>query len=238
MRVRLRYTKAGKVRWTSHRDLARMFERAFRRTQRPIAYSGGFAPRPKVSFGLALPTGAESEAEYLDLELVEGTTGDLNDVDLTTLPARLSEALPVGVEVCAAAVIEDGAPSLQEAVSSCVWRVEVSGTGHDELCEKVADVIAAPTLVVTRTRKGNLVTDDIRPGILSLRVVDGVEIECELATQPRAVRPGELVRAIDPGLEEAWVRRTNQWIGRDGARGVPLDATDAQHVRLAGARAR
>ena len=119
-----------------------------------------------------------------------------------------------------------------------MWRVEVSGTGHDELCEKVADVIAAPTLVVTSTRKGNLVTDDIRPGILALRVVEGVEVECELATQPRAVRPGELVRAIDPGLEEAWVRRTNQWIERDGARGVPLHATDAQHVSLTGARAR
>ena len=238
MRVRLRYTKAGKVRWTSHRDLARMFERAFRRTQLPIAYSGGFAPRPKVSFGLALPTGAESDAEYLDLELVEGTIAPLNSVDLETLPARLTEALPVGIEVRAAAAVDDGAPSLQEAVSSCVWRVEVSGTGHDELCEKVADVIAAPTLVVTRTRKGNLVTDDIRPGILALRVVDGVEVECELATQPRAVRPGELVRAIDPGLEEAWVRRTNQWIERDGARGAPLHATDAQHVRLAGARAR
>jgi radical SAM-linked protein len=210
-----------------------MFERAFRRTQLPVAYSGGFAPRPKISFGLALPTGAESEAEYLDLELVEGTT-----VDLTTLPVRLTEALPVGVDVRAAAVIDGGEPSLQEAVSSCVWRVEVSGTGHDELCEKVAAVVAAPSLVVTRKRKGNVVTDDIRPGILSLRVVGGVEVECELATQPRAVRPGELVRAIDPCLEEAWVRRTNQWIERDGARGVPLHATDAQHVRLAGARAR
>jgi radical SAM-linked protein len=233
MRVRLRYTKAGKVRWTSHRDLARMFERAFRRTELPVAYSGGFAPRPKVSFGLALPTGAESEAEYLDLELVEGAT-----VDLTALPVRLSDALPVGVDVGAAAAIDDRAPSLQEAVSSCVWRLGVSGAGHDELCEKVAGVIAAPSLVITRERKGNVVTDDIRPGILALRVVEGVEVECELATQPRAVRPAELVRAIDPGLEEAWVRRTNQWIERDGARGVPLHATDAQHVRLAGARAR
>ena len=233
MKVRLRYTKTGKVRWTSHRDLARMFERAFRRTQLPLAYSGGFAPRPKVSFGLALPTGAESEAEYLDLELADGAT-----VDLATLPVRLSEALPVGVDVGAAAAIDDREPSLQEAVSSCVWRVEIAGAGHDELCEKVAGVVAAPSLVVTRTRKGNLVTDDIRPGILALRVVEGVEVECELATQPRAVRPGELVRAIDPGLEEAWVRRTNQWIERDGARGVPLRATDAPHVRLAGARAR
>src|SRR5205823_1590327 len=82
----------------------------------------------------------------------------------------------------------------------CVWRLGVSGAGHDELCEKVAGVIAAPSLVVTRERKGNVVTDDIRPGILALRVVEGVEVECELATQPRAVRPGELVRAIDPVL--------------------------------------
>ena len=158
--------------------------------------------------------------------------------DLAELPARLSEALPVGIEVSAAAAIDDRAPSLQEAVSSCGWRLGISGAGHDELCEKVAGVIAAPSLVVTRKRKGKVVTDDIRPGILALRVVEGVEVECELAAQPRAVRPGELVRAIDPGLEEAWVRRTNQWIERDGARGVPLHATDAQHVRLAGARAR
>ena len=238
MIVRLEYSKAGKIRWTSHRDLARMFERAFRRTQLPLAYSGGFAPRPRVSFGLALPTGAESAAEYLDIELAEGA-----EVDLCTLPSRLSKALPEGVDVRAAAAVDGGAPSLQEAVSSCTWRLEITGTTHDELCEKVATVVTAPSLVVTRNRKGRKVTDDLRPGILALRVVDGVEVECELVTQPRAVRPAELVRAIDPELEESRVRRINQWIERDGARGVPLDATDAPHARPApvagaGARAR
>src|SRR6059036_543842 len=62
MRVRVRFNKLGKVRWTSHRDVARMWERAFRRARLPVAYTGGFSPRPKVSFGLALPTGCESEA--------------------------------------------------------------------------------------------------------------------------------------------------------------------------------
>ena len=63
-RVRIRFAKLGKIRWTSHRDVARMWERAFRRVQLPVAYSAGFSPRPRVSFGLALPTGYESVAEY------------------------------------------------------------------------------------------------------------------------------------------------------------------------------
>ena len=68
--VRLRYTKRGKVRWISHRDVARALERAFRITELPLAFTEGFSPRPKVSFGLALSTGHESDAEYLDLVFV------------------------------------------------------------------------------------------------------------------------------------------------------------------------
>ena len=66
MRIRVRFAKVGKVRWTSHRDLARIWERAIRRVGLPVAYSQGFSPRPKVHFGLALSTGHESLAEYLD----------------------------------------------------------------------------------------------------------------------------------------------------------------------------
>ncbi|MGH9152349.1 MAG: TIGR03936 family radical SAM-associated protein, partial [Acidimicrobiales bacterium] len=69
MRLRFRFSKLGKVRWTSHRDVARMWERAFRRVELRLAYTQGFSPRPRVSFGLALPTGAESVAEYLDVEV-------------------------------------------------------------------------------------------------------------------------------------------------------------------------
>ena len=74
MRIRVRFTKLGRVRWTSHRDVARMWERALRRAQVPIAYTAGFTPRPQLSFGLALPTGCESLAEYLDVALTDGST--------------------------------------------------------------------------------------------------------------------------------------------------------------------
>ena len=59
--VRLRYAKVGKVRWTSHRDAARIWERALRRAGLAVAYTEGFSPRPRLHFGLALPTGYESE---------------------------------------------------------------------------------------------------------------------------------------------------------------------------------
>ena len=88
--VRIRFSKRGKVRFVSHRDLARSFERAFRVARLPMAFSQGFSPRPKVSLGLALGVGHESDAEYIDLELLE-------PIDLVALPNALGEALPEGV---------------------------------------------------------------------------------------------------------------------------------------------
>jgi len=230
MRLRVRFQKLGKVRWTSHRDVARMWERACRRVQLPLAWTGGFSPRPKLSFGLALPTGAESLAEYLDLELAPEV-----DVDVDGLAARLSPALPEGVDVTAVAVVDARAPSLQEDVFACTWRMGF-GPGVD-LDTVVERALAASSLLVERERKGRLSVDDVRPAILALEAVAAPECEPELeallATRPRALRPQELLRALDPDLEATRVCRTHQWIDRDGLRQEPL--TVAPHA--AGARA-
>ena len=228
-RVRIRFSKTGKIRWTSHRDVARMWERAFRRTKLPLAYTAGFSPRPKVSFGLALPTGYESVAEYIDIEVV-------GDIEVDTLPSRLSEALPDGVDACAAEVVPASAPSLQEEVTSCTWRwavVPCDGADPltaDDLDARVARCLAASELPVTRMRKGALQTDDIRPSIVSLNLEgpagpsysDGFWLVGELACQPRSIRPSEVTLALGPGLEERQPRRINQWIWRDDARTEPL----------------
>jgi len=220
MRVRARFQKLGKVRWTSHRDLARMWERACRRVGLPLAYTEGFSPRPKVSFGLALPTGAESLAEYLDLELAEGS-----EVDVEGLPELVSPALPVGVDVVATAAIEPRTPSLQEDVESCTWRLELH-CSVAEASSLVERALASPSLLVERERKGQLSVDDVRPAILALDAgvtAEGeTELEALLATRPRALRPAELLRALDPDLEVGRVCRINQWIERDGLRQEPL----------------
>ena len=227
MRIRVRFEKLGKVRWTSHRDLARIWERVVRVTGLPIAYSQGFSPHPKLHFGLALSTGHESLCEYVDLDLDDEAPGLPGPSDLDALPERLSSALPVGVTVDAVGIIPTGTTSLQQAVVSCEWDIEVRGAGADDLQAAIERVLAEPELVITRQRKGKDVTDDIRPYLLDLAVTGptdaGTRLHAHLATQPRGLRIGELVAVLGVG-EEGSVRRTHQWTLVDGARTEPLDA--------------
>ena len=222
-RYRVRFSKLGRVRWTSHRDVARMWERALRRGRVPVAYTAGFSPRPQISFGLALPTGCESVAEYLDVALDEALSPE-------ELSATVGPLLPDGVEVLAAAALEAGAASLQQVVSSCSWHIAVPGVELAELEAAVDRTMAAETLLVHRQRKGREVTDDLRPSVLALDVPAPEQgapasVIAELATFPRGVRPTELGEAM--GLELGLARRTNQWIERSGSRCEPLAATAA-----------
>jgi radical SAM-linked protein len=228
--VRLRYTKRGKIRWISHRDVARALERAFRITQLPLAFTEGFSPRPKVSFGLALSTGHESDAEYLDLVFAEA-------IDLEPLSASLTEALPEGMAVTGAVPLIERAPALQEAVTAVVWRVEpVAADGApieaSQLGAHVARALELPALPTLKRRKGRDVEEDVLPFIrrCELRDTNPVSVEMELITQPRSAKPGEILAGIARatgiagGLVEAQVLRTHQWIERDGTRLEPLEA--------------
>jgi radical SAM-linked protein len=224
--VRLRFTKLGKVRFVSHRDTARVWERALRKAGVSVAYSEGFAPRPKLSFGLALPTGHESLGEYLDVDVADA-------LDVEELPARLTPALPVGIDVQGAVEVAPGTPSLQQAVTSCTWRIEVIGPSAARLTDLVAGVLASDTAVVTRERKGRSFVDDVRPLVLSLAVTGqcsgGAELIAELGTQPRGLRTRELLALLathEPaGLAEGRTCRTHQWMLLGGARREPVPVT-------------
>jgi radical SAM-linked protein len=237
-RLRFRFAKAGKIRFTSHRDVARMWERALRRSGLPVAYSQGFVPHPLVSFGLALPTGCESRAEYLDLRLGPPSAGE---TPMAELPAALSELLPEGIEVHAAALVDAAEGSLQQEVASCDWELEVLGVPDEELAERVSSVLAAPTLTVRRERKGRQRDDDIRPAIRSLSLAGSHgHLRAELATHPRGVRPVDLATVLGTDVVPGRACRTHQWIERDGARFEPLPvsrpgtgANAAQHARRA-----
>jgi radical SAM-linked protein len=229
--VRLRFTKRGKVRFISHRDVARAFERALRIEELPLAFTQGFSPRPKVSFGLALSVGYESEAEYLDVELT-------HELEVDALPAALSAALPEGIDVVGAAALADRAPALQESVTVVDYETIVEHSAGAAL--DVADVhrlvdaaLAAETLPATRRRKGRDVVDDVRPLVRAVDVRGPVEhgvcLYLELATQPSSIRPGEVVAALGD-LTPTRVLRTHQWIERGGARMEPLEADPRPRV--------
>lgn len=232
MRLRIRFAKLGKIRFTSHRDMARIWERGLRRAGLPVAYSEGFTPRPRISFGLALPTGYESEAEYLDVEL-DGEAAGLSGIDgeaagLAGLAGALSEATPAGITVTAAVGIDRAEPSLQEAVTSCTWRIDVDGVDEEAAAAAAARALDADEILITRERKGRTVTDDIRPQIVSLdatsTTADGVRLMAELGTKPRALRPAELLAGLDPSPRELRVCRLRQWISTGSEQREPLEA--------------
>lgn len=236
--LRLRFAKLGAVRFLSHRDVARAWERALRRAAVPVAWSEGFTSRPLVSFGLALPTGAESVAEYLDVKL-EGP------VEMEALAERLTAVLPAGVAALGAGHRDHGALSLQQAVTSCCWELEVRGVSGEELAALVERVLASPSVPVARKRKGSEVHEDIRPQIRDLRMATAETpghagcLWTELATQPRGIRPVDLVAGLGGRAALGRARRTQQWIERDGARWepLPLDGTGLRALRAAATHA-
>jgi hypothetical protein len=201
--LRFRYSKLGKIRFTSQRDVARMWERALRRSGLPVAWSGGFSPRPLLSFGLALPTGAESLGEYVDVHLEPWSPrscpapstsraeppGADEEPDMgeelrqqvrgaletggEDLAALLRPLLPEGIAVQASAPIQDGTGSLQREVSSCSWEMEVHGVAPSELTARVEHLLGSSSVVVRRVRKGRSVDDDLRPGVRTLTVLAG-----------------------------------------------------------------
>jgi radical SAM-linked protein len=205
MRVRFRFTKLGKIRFTSQRDVARMWERALRRASMPLAYTEGFSPRPQLSFGLALPTGCESLAEYMDVVLDDGRP-ETARVVVSDLPEQFTGLLPPGIEVEKAALVERSDGSLQQQVTSCSWTMLCSGVTAGQLTEQVDRLLAATSVAIMRERKGRQEIDDLRPSVLGLSVTDTpvpsadgqdrVGLVAELATQPRGVRPVELMGAL------------------------------------------
>ena len=223
MRVRLRWTKQGKIRFCGHRDAARIWERAVRRAELPVAYSQGFNPRPRISFGLALATGQESVAEYLDVDL-RVSPEEIYDW-AACMPQRLNAVLPDGMAVSDACPLRPGTASLQEAVTVCTWEFALGDVDLTSAAAWAERVRSAESLPLQRERKGRTTTSDVRTAVGDLHIPDascGSVLVAELGTKPRAVRPAEFLRLIAPPLAAGRVRRLHQWITRDGERYEPL----------------
>ncbi|MGN5378655.1 radical SAM protein [Streptomyces sp. MUSC 14] len=158
-RIRLRYTKRGRLRFTSHRDFQRAFERALRRAEVPMAYSAGFTPHPKVSYANAAPTGTGSEAEYLEIALTQAR-------DPQTLRVLLDESLPAGLDVVDA--VEARTSGLADRLAASVWELRLDGVDPVDAERAVEAFTKAETVEVQRTTKNGVRTFDARPAVVSL----------------------------------------------------------------------
>ena len=128
-----------------------------------MAYSEGFSPRPRIHYGLALSTGCESHAEYIDLDLA-------TPIQIDDLGATLSDALPDGVEITGVSEVASNADALQAVVSHCTWEFDVVDSSIESVDRLIAALMAREEVPLTFERKGKSVTENIRPALISASV--------------------------------------------------------------------
>jgi radical SAM-linked protein len=189
-RVRLRYTKRGRLRFTSHRDIARAFERALRRAQVPMAYSAGFSPHPKISWVGAAPTGVASEAEYVEIGLAEHR-------DLDQLAKALDESLPAGIDIVEAVDAPVGT-SLPERIEASRWEIRLPGADGAAVQAAVEAFLAAGSIPVERLTKNGMRTLDARSAVVSMSVETGACAILHLVVRhvTPAVRPDDVLSGL------------------------------------------
>jgi radical SAM-linked protein len=194
-RVRVRYAKRGRLRFTSHRDFARSFERALRRASVPIAFSAGFSPHPKVSYVGAAPTGVASEAEYLELALSAV-------VDVERLRVALDTSLPTGLDILECVEVRPGTGGLPERVDASSWRVELPGIAPADAAAAVAAFLAEERIEVERLTKDGRRHLDARAPVVTASASpaasdDGCAIlELVVRQVTPAVRPDDVLAAL------------------------------------------
>jgi radical SAM-linked protein len=163
-RLRLRYAKRGRLRFTSTRDFQRALERALRRTGVPMAYSQGFNPHPRISYTNAAPTGTASEAEYVELAVT-------TVLDPALLRTALDEALPPGLDVLE--VVEVRTSDFADRLQASVWTIELPQVEESTARAAVATFLAAAEVPVQRLTKSGMRTFDAREPVLRLDVRHG-----------------------------------------------------------------
>ena len=196
-KLRLRYAKRGRLRFTSHRDFGRAFERAVRRAGLPIAYSSGFSPHPRISYANASPTGAASEAEYLEISLLETCKPD-------DVRRRLDDALPAGLDVVDCVVAASG--SMADRLEASHWSIALPGVDEGTAATAVAAFLAADTIEVERMTKRGLRRFDCREAVTHLAAWPGVVEGAPCAILDMVVRHG--TPAVRPDDILAGLRET------------------------------
>jgi radical SAM-linked protein len=156
-RVRMKFTKSGRLRFLSHLDLMTLFQRAAVRAEIPLAFSQGFNPHPKISFGPAISVGIESDAEYLDLETAP-------TVDLLVTTKTLNNTLPEGIRILEARMVSPQAPSLSGSIGRYCYGVVVPEIMAGGLEERIASLLAQTAVIIVKDGKQK----DIRPCIESM----------------------------------------------------------------------
>lgn len=223
MILRMKFEKAAPVRFISHLDLMRAFERAFRRAKLPLAYSEGFTPHPRMTFASALSVGITSSGEYLDAEFYE-------DIPAREVLSRLNSSLPEGLKILKIG-FSDGRYALSK-INAALYTAAVSGEfTKEDMDRAVSELLKQKHIIVEKASKDRVRKVDIAPLIYSIYVLnkndDGVLLKMEVAIgQNGSVSPEMLIKELgkylSKGIKVEQVHREDLFLKNQGNDLPPL----------------
>lgn len=207
-KIRVRYTKTGLLRFISHLDVVRLFDRAARRAKISLVYSQGFHPRPRLAFGPPLSVGVGSIAEYLDVEVEIGKEADFQ--------LKLNEVLPAGMKILAQKTIFSKVPSLSSSINQLQYETDLSGINIP--LEWLEQFLTQSSIIIQRQLKEETKEVDIRPFIKEIKLKDQKLMVTMSAFEGKMAKITEVLEALlgKQGIDyrNFYTQRTGQHIVR------------------------
>jgi len=203
--IRAKFTKGEDIKYISHLDLMRLFERAFRRANLPLKYSEGFNPHPKFSFATALSLGTSSDGEYMDIEFNQ-------EISIEDFTKRINEVLPEGIKIIKAAFLDEK-DSIMSLIRWSNYAVKFSINNKidiERLNEEINKFMGLEEIIITKEKKkGRQIVkkqESIRDRIKDITVLqfdgDMVLLKVTLMTGSNGnLKPEKLVEVLDEYTE-------------------------------------
>lgn len=189
-RIRIVFSKKGDLRFLGHLEMARTFERACRRARIPLSFTGGYSPKPRITFALSLPTGTEALAEWLDLELAEAWPPE-------DVLRSLNDQLPSGIRVVDSWKVPVDVPALNGRVRYMTYKAFLPEP-LEGLDDMVRDLMSRPDVPVVRVKKGKERTLDLKDYLVTMESPDDRTLIFSLALKGEkgSARPQEVLQAL------------------------------------------
>ena len=185
----LQFAKQDAMKFIGHLDLLRIFQQSIRRAQLPVAYSMGFNPHQRLSFAMPLPVGMAGTAEWAEILLDSPFASDV-------LQAALNPVLPHGLQVTAVYSAPGSAPRLAPSVMAADYTAHFPEGAPAGLEAAVAQMLAAPEILMEKKTKSGTREVDIRPDIFGLAFLEGA-LHMRLATgSAQNLNPQLVLRAL------------------------------------------
>lgn len=215
MKLLLRLEKGEKVKYISHLDMQRLFQRALRRAKLPCAYSQGFNPHMLVSFACALPVGVCSKAEYAEVVLERF-------VPPTECMARLNEVLPDGVKILNACEPKGTDPTVGSVIALAEYSFMLKESGSVQ--DKLDSMLKKEEILIEKKTKKGFATVNVRNMIHSVKQKGNMlyaTLSCSNSENLRADKFREIL--LESGIETLSAVREKLFIISDGMLKEPLE---------------